>query len=808
MSCVRTLSAQMRRTIAIAFALLLVSAVPPSARADAGILLPHGQNQPNPAVLSLDEMEITIRIDNGDARIFIRQVFANHTAEIEEGTYVFALPTEATVSDFAVWDGPIRIPAVILERKRAQEIYNALALQAIDPGLLENGERGAEEASRSSIFSAKVAPIPAYGTKRVEIEYHQRIRVENLKTLFALPLHPDAYQVQAAKHVWIHFSMDSAYAIRNFAGGGKIFPLKYQRNDAHHVTGEFEGTNVNFTEDFSVGYELDAAKDSSTHVITYRDTAATQTSPTEMAPEQTVGPVPGFFETGALVGGAKVGQQPIAATDMAGPRTVVALFDASLSMQWDKLDRSYLALDHLLHSLRARDHFNLILFNSEVAAFQPAAVAADPATIQKALDFVRASYLKGGTDLERALDTGLKQFTDANAGENYLVLISDGGATRGHVRTATIAATYAKEWNALEVSARPKTYVFAVGDDANMPLLKLLAGNQGVLEQVLSTEPADFKLESFLAKIGNNPASDLRLDTNPSAAVKMVYPLQTSAYAGSLAQWVGQYDRPQKGVVFDVRGSQNGKNLDMRTRADLPAEETDHPQLPRLWARARVDALLEKMARDGEDTASIEEIIRLSRQYKFVTPYTSFLAAPRALLRPRVIRPGDPILRVKTDSSIQSVIALFPFGLMKPLRYLEGEDVWETRFLAPEDMRDGTYEVRLILRDRQGATYREAKTFVISTTSPTVQIKLEHARVQRGGTLKLKVSSSRNTRTLIARLEGAGAVELHWNQQASASIGDLEIPAELPIGKYRLTVTAEDIAHNTGSQEIEIEVLP
>ena len=77
-------------------------------------------------------------------------------------------------------------------------------------------------------------------------------------------------------------------------------------------------------------------------------------------------------------------------------------------------------------------------------------------------------------------------------------------------------------------------------------------------------------------------------------------------------------------------------------------------------------------------------------------------AAPRALLRPRVIRPGDPVLRVHTDKSIVSVIALFPFGLEKPLRYLEEDDVWQTRFLAPTDMRDGVYPVRLVLRHRMG----------------------------------------------------------------------------------------------------------
>src|SRR5580698_861216 len=133
----------MNKTFATIFSLLIT---PILAFADGGVLIPRDKAQPDSAILSLEEMEITVQIDNGDARVFVRQVFANHTASIEEGNYVFALPTRATVSDFAVWDGPTRIPAVILERKRAEEIYNQLKQQSIDPGLLQMGERGAEEA--------------------------------------------------------------------------------------------------------------------------------------------------------------------------------------------------------------------------------------------------------------------------------------------------------------------------------------------------------------------------------------------------------------------------------------------------------------------------------------------------------------------------------------------------------------------------------------------------------------------------------------------------------------------------------------
>ena len=793
--------------------LVTLMALPVNVFGDAGVLLPRDKEQPDPSILSLAEMEVTIRIDNGDARVFVREIFANHTAGVEEGTYIFALPSRATVSDFAVWDGPVRIPAVILERKRAEEIYKALKQQAVDPGLLEMGERGADEARRSNAFSAKITPIPAYGTKRLEIEYHESIPVENLKSYFALPLHPDAYHAQVAEKLTIHFEMDSAHAIRNFQLGGRAYPLVFEGNGPHGAKGTFEGQHVLLGEDFSVSYELDPGGTDKASVLTYRNPEAGQPSPTEMSPAHG-GPEPGFFETEALLG---LGNAPAAAAGAGAsgasivavaPKTIVLLFDTSLSMQWEKLERSYAALERTLHSLKPTDRFNVLLFNTEISQYQAAPVGADPAAVEKALNFVRASRLRGGTDLQEALKRGLAQCAAKDSANPHLVLVSDGGATRGIVQNGKLAAWYASEWKKLPPAERPRTYIFAAGDDANLPLLKMLARNDGVLESVLSTEPVDFKLDSFLSKIGRSPVGQLGMTVAPLASVNLVYPLQENAFAGSVASWVGQYQKAAQGVAFDVRGVRDGQPFEFHETADLPAKSLEHPQLPRLWARARVNALLEKIERDGENAATIDEIIRLSRKYKFVTPYTSFLAVPRALLRPRVIRPGDPVLRVRTDESIVSVVALFPFGLVQKLRYLPQEDIWETRFFAPGDMRDGTYNVRLVLRDKEGHTYREAKSFVIASTPPTVRIRLDRKRFHRGETVALKVNASESTRTLVARLEGADSTFLHWNQQAGANTGEIVVPSGMPAGTYQLSVTAEDIAHNTGSQEVQIEVVP
>src|SRR5260370_38871060 len=209
--------------------------------ADTGVLIPTDHTEPDPSVFSLNEMSVDIRIDNGIARVRIRQIFLNHTNTVHEGTYQFALPENATISDFAVWDDVTRIPGVILERRRANEIYNIAKSQAIDPGLLQHGERDASEAGRSPQFSAKIVPIPAYGTKRVEMEYQQSIVLDHFLSEFAVPLKSDT-NIQTAGHLTITLDLASEHATKDFTVVAKAYPLKITERSPKRIKAGFTGT--------------------------------------------------------------------------------------------------------------------------------------------------------------------------------------------------------------------------------------------------------------------------------------------------------------------------------------------------------------------------------------------------------------------------------------------------------------------------------------------------------------------------------------------------------------------------------------
>jgi Ca-activated chloride channel family protein len=53
--------------------------------------------------------------------------------------------------------------------------------------------------------------------------------------------------------------------------------------------------------------------------------------------------------------------------------------------------------------------------------------------------------------------------------------------------------------------------------------------------------------------------------------------------------------------------------------------------IPKLWAGRRIGYLLEDMRKNGETPEVREEVVRLSKKYGIMTPYTAFLAAPEAV---------------------------------------------------------------------------------------------------------------------------------------------------------------------------------
>ncbi len=774
------------------------------AAADAGVIIPleGGQRGPDESKLSLYRMELDVVIDNGYATVKILQVFRNHTARTLEGQFVFVIPSDATISDFAVWDDRVRIPGVVLEKRRAREIYEEIVATMKDPGLLET----MDDAAEVHRFKARIFPIPAGGTKRLEMEFTQKLDISMLRSYFTFPLKPALFKPLTAEIFKTNIEIKNNHDLKDFKLYKNNLGLSVEKKDKRNILISGEASKVKLDKNLSLEYVADI-EGIQFDFITYRNADRFIYDPD---------PFHGYKykdSRGYFYSAATYNLPPTA--ELNKNKDVVILLDISLSMQWNRLTQAYGALEYFIKNLESGDRFQVILFNDEVKAWEKKILPYSPERAASALKFVRESYLTGGTDLLRALKTGLEQFRDnPHVNEPYVVLISDGHPTFDELRYKEIISSVDKwnrEWKPAE-SKRPylaHIYVYGIGDKTNSTLLKrLVEKNNGFFTWITDTEDQEFKIRSFLEKIGTDFIEGVKLIFSNPDVVTMVYPeKEESVFDKTSVGFVGVYKKPAKNVNLKLTGKREGKDVSLDTSVDLPEKDLEHPHIPRMWAKARVEKLLDLIRFEGEKREWINEVIALAKQYKFVTPYTSFLAAPRSLLRPRVIKPGDPVLRVRADSAILSVIAQFPFGLIKPMKYIKSEDVWEVRFLAPADMNDGSYSCLLHLRDRDGNIYRENKDFIIDSRSPEIIPEIGDKSFQAGDRVEIIARADRDTRRLMARLADGIPVELRYKTERKASTAWLEIPESLPTGVYDLEFFAEDFAHNHSNKTIQIEVI-
>lgn len=780
-------------------------------RAQSGVLIPTTiKNTPDNAILSLPVMKVDVTIDNQHAHVRVLQIFDNHVGQALEGKYLFALPPQSSIADFAVWDGDLRLPGVILEKRRANKLYEQIKAQVTDPGLLQQDD----EHGGASAFSAKVFPIPAYGTKRVELEYTEMLPVENLASRFSFPLKASFGQTQRVGDFSLRVTVlsDAPISPLKFSAAYAMKPVKQQSgNSGNEQQYEFMASDLELKEDFSLEYSINVQQ-SALSFIAHR--APERISAYDLRdPALAVNNPDGYFEARAIFNqrnGTESGSDRASA-----PRRVLLLLDTSLSMHGEKLTRAVEAVDFFLHSLQPQDQFNLALFNDGFAPFAAVPQSATTENVERARGFVKASMLGGGTDLQQALLKSIELASAFPAGERSIVLVSDANPTLKTVSIKRIAQAFDTA-NRSGSSQKTRLYALGIGGDTNRSLLETLTQKcRGYFAQARETEDISPQLKLVFAQLGSASIDDLKFVAANPASFSHVYSVQSPSqsqhsFDGASVAFVGRYKHSggaQQNAEVKIQGKFGEQDIALARRVTLPQLETAHEHLPRVWARARVDALLYEMNLNGEREDYIAEIIRLSQKYKFVTPYTAFLAAPRSLLRPRVIQPGDPVIRVKTDPAIKEVFAVLPFGETLPLKFLPGEGVWQARFLAPAWMPDGTYRCRLLLTDKQGNGYQEEKSFVIDSHAPKLIARVDSQTVRAGDELLVKVSADKDTVRLVAKLYGAQPVSLAWSEKEKASIGRLRVPGGLASGQYAVTVSAEDFAHNQSSVDVMVSVI-
>ena len=122
----------------LSFALCLFLILYSKTLADGFIVpVPRHPDEPLPPYLSIKYHHVEIKIDNQVAQTTVDQVFRNDYPRDLEGTYIFPLPEDASISKFSMFVGGEELKGEILDRDRARRIYEEIVRRRKDPALLE-----------------------------------------------------------------------------------------------------------------------------------------------------------------------------------------------------------------------------------------------------------------------------------------------------------------------------------------------------------------------------------------------------------------------------------------------------------------------------------------------------------------------------------------------------------------------------------------------------------------------------------------------------------------------------------------------
>jgi len=126
--------------------------------------------------------------------------------------------------------------------------------------------------------------------------------------------------------------------------------------------------------------------------------------------------------------------------------------------------------------------------------------------------------------------------------------------------------------------------------------------------------------------------------------VKELYPNRLpDLFAGTQLLLLGRYQGGGKATVR-VSGDIGGAPRTYTYEVTLSAAQKEFEFVPKLWASRKIGFLLEEIRLHGETAEVKDEVVRLSKQYGIITPYTSFLVEEPGLA-PRTQTFGLPAVR-------------------------------------------------------------------------------------------------------------------------------------------------------------------
>lgn len=548
-----------------------------------GMLIPKDTSVPP---LAIKHQRVDIDIKDGVASVNIEQVFKNSVSRDLEAVFVFPLPENAAIGDFAMMINGKRMSGELVEKEKARKIYEDIVRRMQDPGLLEH--------MGGSLFKVSVYPVPKDGEQKIELSYSQTLSYESGMYNFTYPLKTGEQASRTLEDFTVQVKVNSTVPLKTVYSPSHSVGIS--RKGEHQAVIGFEEDRSLLDRDFQLYYGI-SKKEFGVNLLTHAVEGQDGYFMLMLAP--TVEP-----DTNRVV-----------------KRDIAFVLDTSGSMAGAKMTQARDALAHCIKRLNPGDRFAVIRFSTDIDALSGELLDVNDANREAALAYVSGLEARGGTAIDAAMEYALDiKRTDSHARPYTVVFLTDGRPTIGETEIDAILDNVGKR-----AGKGTCVFAFGVGHDVNTTLLDRMAGDHsGTTQYVQPEEDIEVHMSSFYDKISHPVLANPKIVMDAIQS-KMQHPRDLpDLFAGQQLTVLGRYSKDGHSAIR-LTGDVNGEPREYIFEGAFPKTNGDNLFVPQLWATRRVGFLLDEIRQQGELQELKDEVLALSREFGIMTPYTSYL---------------------------------------------------------------------------------------------------------------------------------------------------------------------------------------
>ncbi len=584
------------------------------------IIEPDGK--PGPAC-PLKHTSVKAEISGFVTRVEVKQVFHNPRDVKIEAIYTFPLSANAAVDDMTMRVGDRVVRGIIKRREEARRIYE----QARDRGRVAS----LLDQERPNIFTQSVANIMPGEKVEITIKYVETLNYDDGYFKFVFPMVvaprfipglpsgkqgtgwapdttsvPDASRItppvaekgkRAGHDIDLTVSIDAGVPIEKVES--KLHEVTVDRKDKKRVTVSLKNKKEIPNRDFVLKY-LVAADKVRSGVLAHKDGK-------------------NGYLTVIMIPPRRVNPEKIA------PRELIFVVDTSGSQRGKPLAKAKKTMRYVIDRMNPNDTFNFIDFSNNARMLFSAPKKNTPENRSKALRYIDSLQGTGGTQMIPAVWQALS----TPAPENRLRIVTF--MTDGMVGNDFEIISMVKR-----LRDKSRWFPFGTGNSVNRFLLDNLARvGGGEVEYILLNSPGEEVAKKFYKRIASPVLTDISLSFE-GVTLKDVYPSVVSdLWSRKPLIFKARYSKSGKGTI-KIKGFAGGRPYEQTLDVNLPDKETENASLASLWARAKVDDLMDQdlmgIQRRSPKKEVKEQIIKVALAHRILTQFTSFVAVEEAVV--------------------------------------------------------------------------------------------------------------------------------------------------------------------------------